>query len=100
MSKRRGASPPFFRQAHLLKPAPAGSETAAATQLAAERGRRAGACLAEVLQVLERYNCTFQIITQDIHRADQPGSQRVCQINVLPLEGDPANAGNGGKPAA
>jgi len=100
MSKRTGRTP-FFRQAHQLTPE--SGEAAAARALGQERDRRAGECLAEVLKVLERYRCTFQVVVQDIFQDGRPPDRR-SQVNVVPLDTLPAPAAvadpvSNGKPA-
>jgi hypothetical protein len=103
MSKRPRT--PFFRQAHLLPPA--SSEADAARSLELERAKRAERCLAEVVAVLERHRCAFQIVVQDIFQDGRPPDRR-SQVNVVPLETPPApgqvvvqdsSSPNNGKPA-
>jgi len=103
MSKRRDTgTPPFFRQAHLL-PTPKrggfGQESAAAKTLQRERERRAQTCFQEIIALLDRYGCTFQVIVQEIQVAGQAGVDRRTQVNILALDTPPAAAESGnGKP--
>ena len=102
MSKRRGAGPPFFRQARLVKASELeNGEAAAARALQLERDRRATECLAEVVKVLERYRCTFQVVTQTIYQDGRAPDLR-SQVNVVPLDtpAPAAAADPSSKPAA
>lgn len=91
-----------------LKPAAVSAEATAAAALERERQRRAQTCFQEVIALLDRYGCTFQVITQEIQIAGQAGVDRRTQVNVLALDNPPEapapapapSSENGSKPAA